>query len=662
MSDLTKSINSSPGGRLRNDRAFAVWAQSYDTQLNPLLMLEERYLKGMLPEVRGRNVLDAGCGSGRWLPYLAGREPRRLCGIDASAEMIEVASRKSISGVELYQGRCDLTPFAENSFDLIISSFVLGYIEDIYSLASEADRIARDECDLFLSDMHPETQGHLGWKRAFQGTQGEIVLDAVTRSLTEIVRIFHALGWELGAAIEPEFGAKEREAFVTSGRMDQFLEAENHPAIYLLHLQKKKTADRQSKQGNATLACGGRCTLGARENAFASIRIAGGRISHIASEPLISATAAACDSKIDLTGYLLLPGLINAHDHLEFALFPRMGNPPYENASDWSRDIQGSFADVIAQHRAVPRYARLWWGGLRNLLCGVTTVCHHNPLEPELQRENFPVRVVQKYGWEHSLAFGSDLLAAHSATPEESAFIVHACEGVDEASRAELWHLDRLGVLDKSAVIVHGLAMDEEGATLMRQRQASLVICPSSNHFLFGKVPDMNLLGSIRKVALGSDSPLTAEGDLLDEIRFATRFCGIPPRYAYRMVTESAAAILRLGNGEGFIRVGAAGDLIAVPDRQQDAADLLQTLSLKDVELVMIGGRVQLASEAVFDRLPLSAKEGLEPLWVDGMVRWLRAPVKELLGEAENVLGKGALRLGGKPIRDPQSAEAGYAC
>ena len=50
-----------------NDGAFDAWAQSYDTENNPLLVLEQRYVTRMLPEVAGRDVLDAGCGSGRWL-------------------------------------------------------------------------------------------------------------------------------------------------------------------------------------------------------------------------------------------------------------------------------------------------------------------------------------------------------------------------------------------------------------------------------------------------------------------------------------------------------------------------------------------------------------------------------------------------------------------
>jgi hypothetical protein len=367
--------------------------------------------------------------------------------------------------------------------------------------------------------------------------------------------------------------------------------------------------------------------------------------------PPLAATSNCAE--IDLNGFLMLPGLINAHDHLEFALFPRLATPPYRNYIDWGNDIHDTFPDVIARHRAVPKELRLWWGGVRNLLCGATTVSHHNPLWPELKRKDFPVRVVQEYGWGHSLALGGDLRAAHSATPEGRAFIVHACEGVDDKTKEELWGLDRLGLLDTNTVLVHGLAIDEEGISLVRERRASLVVCPSSNKFLFGKFPNLSLLGTIDNVALGNDSPLTAEGDLLDEIRLAISFCNVSPQSAYHMVTKAPATILRLADAEGSIQVSGIGDLIAIRDTGHNAADRLRTLSISDVEYVMIGGRVQLASETILERLPPSAKTGLEPLWIDGIIRWLRAPVKELLQGTERVLGEGEVRLGGKLLRIP---------
>jgi len=395
---------------------------------------------------------------------------------------------------------------------------------------------------------------------------------------------------------------------------------------------------------------GARCAIGPKVTSHVSIQIEDERITHIRNFPLTVPDRASGPTDINLNGFLILPGLVNAHDHLQFALFPRMGNPPYRNYIDWGDDIHRNFPEIIAKHHAIPKAVRLWWGGIRNLLCGVTTVCHHDPLWPELQREDFPVRVVREYGWAHSLALGGDLRKARDATPSGQPFLVHACEGTDELARKELEGLDQLGLLDDRAVLVHGLAMNREGVELIRDRRASLIVCPSSNRFLYGKVPDAFILSRIENLALGNDSPLSAEGDLLDEVRFAVRFLGISTSTAYHMVTTAAAAILRLGDAQGSIKEFGFADLIAVRDTGHDPADKLATLSMKDVELVMIGGRVHLAAETILERLPFAARKGLEPLLIDGSIRWLRAPVRALLQEAEEVLGRGAVRLGCKEL------------
>ena len=169
----------------------------------------------------------------------------------------------------------------------------------------------------------------------------------------------------------------------------------------------------------------------------------------------------------------------------------------------------------------------------------------------------------------------------------------------------------------------------------------------------------MELLNGIENLSLGSDSPLTAEGDLLDEIRFVRRHCKIAPIKLYAMVTENPARALRLRNGEGAIRKYGVGDVIAVSDKGGSPAETLTSLSMQDVEFVMIGGRVQLASETVWHRLPSEAAEGLEALSVDGTTRWLRAPVDELLRQAQAALGEDSVRLGGRPLCSASARENG---
>lgn len=651
MSGSAKVVNSRVKGPRTNAEAFAAWADVYDTQQNPLLTLEERYLSNLLPEIQGKDVLDVGCGTGRWLAPLSARGPRTLVGVDISPEMLRKASAKHIPNVQLLVSSCTELRAYGASIDLALASFLLSYVPDVAVFARELARVLREGSDLFLSDVHPETAARFHWKRTFRSSGQAIELETKRWPIAEVRAAFESAGFRVGVQAELGFGAVEREIFAANQKLESFVAVEGYPAIYLLHLRKRQVSglDRQKRNARrrSVLLQGARCAVAPESGGIQEVWIENGRITRLQEQP--SESESAIES-LDLSGHLLLPGLINAHDHLEFALFPNLGRGSYPNAAEWAFDIHENDAATIAAHLRVPKRVRLWWGGVRNLLSGVTTVCHHNPMDPFLKSEGFPVRVFSCFGWEHSLRFGKNVRAAHRCTPKNQPFIIHACEGIDDESRAELRELDELGVLNRRTALVHGRAIDAAGIALMNERGAALITCPSSNVFLFGSVLSPELLRSISRVALGSDSPLTAKGDLLDEIRFAARAYGSRPSQLYSFVTDSPAKILRLRHGEGSIRAGAYADLIAIQDRPGTPAEILSALRSTDIEMVLISGRVQLASAPIFERLSPEERVGLEPLSVDGRTTWLRAPISSLLDECEDVLGKGAVRLGGKPV------------
>jgi cytosine/adenosine deaminase-related metal-dependent hydrolase len=398
---------------------------------------------------------------------------------------------------------------------------------------------------------------------------------------------------------------------------------------------------------------------------------------------------------LNLRGMLILPGLINAHNHLEFAIFPRLGNRTYTNAQEWARDIYHPDQSPIRELLQVPKATRLFWGGLKNLLCGVTTVCHHNQYEPDVFENRFPVRVLKRYGWSHSFDFSQDVKADFKQTPDGDPFFIHLAEGTDEASRNELDQLDRLGLLNGQTVIVHGVALASQDWELVRQRGSGLVWCPSSNLFTLGKTLDLNSLPAGLEVALGNDSPLTAAGDLLDEIRFAYDLIppyqggqapqarggylsggrpaapdkehpsqarggcfsggrpaapgqGHPPQadacpppskgesvasssplvldpavQLYPMVTTSAAHLMGLNQGEGTIVEGGIADLVLVRDTGASPAQRLVQLSATDVELVVLGGEIMLASTLLAEQLPTPLLNHMQKLFYDQRACWV---------------------------------------
>ena len=153
-----------------------------------------------------------------------------------------------------------------------------------------------------------------------------------------------------------------------------------------------------------------------------------------------------------------------------------------------------------------------------------------------------------------------------------------------------MFELDRMHALDERTVLVHGLACTPEAVSLINRRLAAVILCPTSNKFLFHQFPSLALIHSLEQVILGSDSPLTAAGDLLDEIRFAHTQIGLDANSIYAMVTNRPADILRLRRGEGRLRAGSVADILVVRDSGLSPAETLAQLTIDQIELVITGG------------------------------------------------------------------------
>jgi cytosine/adenosine deaminase-related metal-dependent hydrolase/SAM-dependent methyltransferase len=637
---------------------FALWSKGYDESPNPMLSVEERFLAPILPDLGGKDLLDVGCGTGRWLERALPSKPRSITGIDSSPEMLDHARRKLGREASLIVGNATSLPTASMSTDIALASFLASYVADLPCFAAELRRVIRGNGSVFISDLHPETSTVCKWRRRFRSGEKQVGLKTAERPLGTVISCFEAAGFEAVCLLEPPFGLAELETFRSAGKLEAFYASAGLPAIYILQLRPvaaQRTAAVHPEERETRLRLSGaRISLDSDVAIEGAIEIRGGHVASIMTWPTAE-RASQMSHSLELGGYLLLPGLINAHDHLEFGLYPNLGSGPYASSQQWANDIQQSESTTIATHRSVPRDVRLWWGAIRNLLCGVTTVCHHNPLHPELLKAEFPLRVVTDFCWAHSLAMDSQAEDKFKTALGNQPFVMHACEGLDEAARDEIFRLDRAGMLDTRTILVHGLALDREGIALLNRRNASLVWCPSSNHFLFGRTHTRETTASVLHLLLGSDSPLTAAGDLLDEVRIAHHEIHVPAEKLFRMLLPSAAAAFRLRDGEGTIRPDAAADLIAVRDTGMSPAETLANLTVADVELVMVRGRVQVASEAVRQKLPPFLTKGLQPLQIGSELRWIRAPLGRLFRGAERALGCD-IKIGGKQVRHVCSA------
>jgi cytosine/adenosine deaminase-related metal-dependent hydrolase len=500
-------------------------------------------------------------------------------------------------------------------------------MEDIGRFARELSRVLRRGGYFVLTDLHPDARAR-GWKRSFRHGETVVEVASFQRSIDKIREAFAKEGFEALECVEPAFGEAERPIFEKCAKAAVFDELVGQTAIVVFlfrlpssveegkaeakprlgwccskdqslsqhhpgasrHPSSAEAAE-EGSPGGSTWLLGGHVALDAQTAVPANLEISGCRIQRVIGEYPANADDVAT---IDLRNYLLLPGLINAHDHLEFNLFPRLGRGPYSNSAEWARDIYHPERSPVREHLSVPMAVRLWWGGLKNLLSGVTTVCHHNPWDEAFEHE-FPVQVLRRYGWAHSLTFGKNVLHAFSSTGSSQPFIIHAGEGTDPLSADEVFELDRMSVLGPRTVLVHGVGFSKAGHALRAERDASLIWCPSSNRFVLGTTLNIQTMGNTDKVALGSDSALTARGSLLDEIRAAHEE-GASPDLIFRMVTETAASILLLRDGEGTLRPGAIANIIAIPWTSRTPAEALVQLDVSQVHLVMVSGRIHLAA------------------------------------------------------------------
>ncbi len=312
------------------------------------------------------------------------------------------------------------------------------------------------------------------------------------------------------------------------------------------------------------------------------------------------------DVQVNLDGAYIFPGLINAHDHLELNHYGQIKfREKYANASEWTEDVGSRLnTDVhLFRNKSKPLSERLFSGGLKNLLSGVTTVAHHNPFYRELQK-NFPVRVVRDYGWAHSLylqdgkagANGEkpgNVLEKYKSTPKNLPFIVHLAEGTDESARVEFQMLKNLGCVGANTVLVHGIGLDLEDWISLSQLGGGLIWCPTSNMFLIGRTLSARQLldsGYSEQMALGSDSRLTGSRDLLEEMQKAIEIGKVTAKEVFYMVTKNPAKLLRLP-GAGKLAVGFSADLLIIPPMHIDPFKTLTTCSRKDILLVTISGQ-----------------------------------------------------------------------
>lgn len=165
-------------------------------------------------DVRGRRILDAGCGSGPLTAALRDKGAA-MTGFDGSPAMIDLARRRLGDDVPLHVA--DLArplPFADGAFDDVVASLVLHYLEDWVAPLTELRRVLKPGGRLIVSVNHPTAsvinypgEDYFATRQyseefLFDGAPG--VLTMWHRPLHAMVDAFTAAGFGIEVLSEPQ--------------------------------------------------------------------------------------------------------------------------------------------------------------------------------------------------------------------------------------------------------------------------------------------------------------------------------------------------------------------------------------------------------------------------------------------------------------------------
>lgn len=171
--------------------------------------------------------------------------------------------------------------------------------------------------------------------------------------------------------------------------------------------------------------------------------------------------------------------------------------------------------------------------------------------------------------------------AGHRLAAElHTGFHIHVAEEPFEVEQVKKEHngltpvevLDKIGVVDESMTIIHGVWLKDSEIQLLGERGASLAYCPSSNMFLADGITDLAaMMKSGVTIGLGSDGACSNNrNSVFEEMRMApllqkAKTCDamcVNYRDAFRMGTENGGKILGLPVGK--IEAGMKADFVGI--------------------------------------------------------------------------------------------------
>ena len=358
-----------------------------------------------------------------------------------------------------------------------------------------------------------------------------------------------------------------------------------------------------------------------------AVRVEGMRIAAVA--PAAELTPQIGEPVVELGAATLLPGLINAHCHLDYTRF-RGALAAKRGFTEWIKDINAlrrsftpedfiasiaegfemlgesgvttvgnieSFPEVFPRLPVPP--IRTWWflelidvrtrldhdetlmGALsffdkRPEWLGGFGLSPHAPYTASIDLYRLARMAVEEHGMLSTTHIGESVdeheMFSHARGPLYEFLAGLGRDNSDCGQGSPLSHLIEHGVIGESCLIVHLNYLLDYDYDLLARSGASVVHCPKCHTFFaHAAFPLKVLRGHGINICLGTDSLASNSSlDMRSEMREAMQLHGISAREALEMSTLNGARALGQPGQLGEISVGSLADLVAFAHEHAD--------------------------------------------------------------------------------------------
>jgi ubiquinone/menaquinone biosynthesis C-methylase UbiE len=157
-------------------------------------------IQPLFGNLRGKRVLEVGCGQGEFSLWLAGRDPTVLVGADLSGVAVSRAKERTGSRAAFIVSDIQQMPFPDEAFDVVVSCETVEHVPNPQLAVRELARVLRPGGTLVLTT--PNYLNAMGLYRIYLRLRGRRFTE-VGQPINQLTSIPRSIFWLRRAGVSP---------------------------------------------------------------------------------------------------------------------------------------------------------------------------------------------------------------------------------------------------------------------------------------------------------------------------------------------------------------------------------------------------------------------------------------------------------------------------